>query len=93
MRCEPTDQQLREAFARMARRFGWACSFEDVCADPVRIRLVRVEACHPPRPAPQARAPRPTALIPLPARAERALRPLRAAYDHKRAAAGERDDD
>lgn len=87
MRIEPTEQQLREAFARLAQRFGWACSFAEACADAVRVRMVRVEACHPPRPAPAPRPARAPAPLFLPAR------PLRAAYDHKRAAAGERDDD
>ncbi len=84
---EPTDQLLREACERMARRFGWSEAFDVVMRDPARSRMVRLAAKHP------------TAagqLPPAPARPSRASWPSRPApdlFDRKRAASGERDDD
>jgi len=86
---EPTDELLREACARMARRFRWTDGFDAVMQDPTRSRLVRIAAKHPsaagwsdaraPRPAPAPHhAPQPNG-VPL--------------FDRKRAASGERDDD
>ncbi|CAN7257654.1 hypothetical protein LJR084_001191 [Variovorax sp. LjRoot84] len=86
---EPTDQQLRDACARMARRFRWTDSFETVMQDACRSRLVRIAVSHPsaaglvPAFAPRqpARRPLPPPLLGLPL------------FDRKRAAAGERDDE
>jgi hypothetical protein len=85
---EPTDQQLRDACARMARRFRWTDSFETVMQDACRSRLVRIAVSHPsaaglvppfaPR-QPTRRSPPPPGALPL--------------FDRKRAAAGERDDE
>ena len=83
---EPTDQQLREACERMARRFRWTDSFETVMQDACRSRLVRLAVAHPSAAGfAAARAPRfftrrlPATALPL--------------FDRKRAASGERDDD
>ena len=86
---DPTEQQLRDACARMARRFGWADSFETVMQDARRSRLVRLAVAHPSaaetvvqrRRIASARPVRPTSAAgPLP-------------IDRKRAASGERDDE
>ena len=83
---EPTDQQLRDACERMARRFRWTDSFETVMQDACRSRLVRLAVAHPSAAGfAAARAPRlfarlrPATTVPL--------------FDRKRAASGERDDD
>ena len=83
---EPTDQQLRDACERMARRFRWTDSFEMVMQDACRSRLVRLAVAHPSAAGfTAARAPRlfarlrPANTVPL--------------FDRKRAASGERDDD
>lgn len=86
---EPTDQQLREACARMSQRFRWVGAFETVMQDPVRSRLVRVAAMHPTAAgAPTRRA----AAAPTWRAPRRQPGPL-PFLDRKRAAAGERDDD
>ena len=85
---EPTDQQLREACARMALRFHWLGSFETVMQDPVRSRLVRVAAMHPTAACTPARRPTPA---PRHSFAQRRISPP--LFDRKRAASGERDDD
>lgn len=83
---EPTDQQLRDACERMARRFRWTDSFETVMRDACRSRLVRLAVAHPSAAGfAAARAPRLfVRCLPVTAR------PL---FDRKRAASGERDDD
>ncbi|MDN4591232.1 hypothetical protein DBA29_22375 [Xenophilus aerolatus] len=86
---EPTEQQLREACARMARRFRWLDAFETVMQDPVRRRLVRVAAMHPTAAGTPARRPAAAPGWQAPRRQRRPLPFL----DLKRAAAGERDDD
>lgn len=86
---EPTDQQLREACARMAQRFRWVGEFEAVMQDPARSRLVRIAAMHPTAAStPANRAP-----AARPGRASRPLAGRPARIDLKRAASGERDDD
>jgi hypothetical protein len=85
----PTEQQLRDACERMARRFRWADNFETVMQDARRSRLVRLAVAHPsaagfaaaraPRPSPRALRQPPAAGAPL--------------FDQKRAASGERADD
>lgn len=84
---EPTDELLREACLRMARRFRWADSFEAVMQDPTRSRLVRIAAKHPSAAGwAGPRAARPAQQhVTQPSRL-----PL---FDRKRAASGERDDD
>lgn len=86
---EPTDQQLRDACERMARRFRWTDSFETVMQDARRSRLVRLAVVHPS--AAGAAAPR----APRAPRIFDRLRPDTGAplFDRKRAASGERDDD
>lgn len=62
----------------------WPMDFDQVMADPVRQRLVQLEASHPSRP--------PERLVAHTERPEpQKLTPTRA-FDHKRAAAGDRDD-
>lgn len=85
-------QALHDAWEAMRRRVSlrhWPQDFDQVMADPVRRRLVQLEA--------NARARRPLASPPA-ASVCRAPRPLPAPaqgalFDRKRAAAGERDDD
>lgn len=86
---EPTEQQLRDACERMARRFRWADSFETVMQDARRSRLVRLAVAHPSAAGfAAARAPRPSAQSLFQAPTTGA--PL---FDRKRAASGERADD
>jgi hypothetical protein len=86
---EPTDQQLRDACARMARRFRWTDPFETVMQDACRSRLVRIAVIHPSA----------AGLVPAFAPRQPARRPLQPPhgglplFDRKRAAAGERDDE
>ncbi len=78
------DMRLRPAFAR------WPQTFDQVMADPLRCRLVRLEATARARAA--QRPPRPTSQACRPARPF--LAPAQPAlFDRKRAAAGERADD
>ena len=86
---EPTDQQLRDACARMAQRFRWLGTFEAVMQDPVRSRLVRVAAMHPTAAGTPTRC---IAAAPTWRAPRRHPGPL-PFLDRKRAAAGERDDD
>ena len=85
---EPTEQQLRDACDRMARRFRWSDSFETVMQDARRSRLVRLAVAHPSAAGmTAARAPRPTV---WPISPPTTSVPL---FDSKRAASGERADD
>ena len=85
---DPTDEQLRAAFA-LCRSRRWPLSFEEAMSDPLRARLVRVCALGQmrkrmtgQRPAAPAKA---TTVQPTPW--------SRPGYvDCKRAAAGDRDD-
>lgn len=79
---------LRAAWQAMRQRAcmrHWPQDFDQVMADPVRSRLVRMEALHNLRPhptvVPSARRPAYLPVLSAPA-----------AFDHKRAAAGDRDD-
>ena len=76
-------QAAWEAMRHRAACLPWPADFDQVMADPVRQRLVRLEATHraraPQRPAVHRMASRPVPLTP----------PI---FDHKRAAAGDRDD-
>lgn len=85
----PTDQQLRDACERMARRFRWTESFETVMQDVCRSRLVRLAVAHPSAAgSAPPRAPRtPARAHPLPPISGMPL------FDRKRAASGERDDE
>lgn len=86
---QPTEQLLREACERMARRFRWTESFEALMQDPARSRMVRLAVMHPAAAgAPFARPARAAIGRPLPPGP--AGLPL---FDRKRAASGERDDD
>lgn len=82
-RPEPTEQELRAAWhaCRARARSPWPDTFEEAMADATLSRLVRITAMHPQR-AHHA--------VPTPAITAR-RRP--AFFDHKRAAAGDRDDD
>jgi len=86
---DPTGQQLRDACARMSRRFGWVESFEAVMQDARRSRLVRLAVAHP--------SAAETVVQRRRIASARPVRPTSAAgslpLDRKRAAAGERDDD
>lgn len=91
MRAAPTPAELHAALARiraLPRCAAWPAELPAVLADPVRARLVRIEAIrpHPParQPAHGRPASRPAMPVPLPA--------VRPAFDIKRAAAGDRDD-
>ena len=81
--CNYSDDELRAAW-RSAASPTWPPSFEACIADPVLFRLIRLEAYVRARRAAKARA-----------RIARALKtPGRhQALDHKRLAAGEREDD
>ncbi|WP_439587689.1 hypothetical protein [Hydrogenophaga sp.] len=91
----PDATVLREAWEAMRSRHclhHWPQDFDAVMADPVRSRLVRMEACARARPRVQPK-PHPA---PCP-RPETRPRPVLAGqaalFDRKRAAAGERLDD
>lgn len=100
-RPEPTDEELRTAWMH-CRKASWPATFEEAMQDPVRSRLVRLTALHPPRkfrramPTPQS-TPRARLFDPVPAARDRQSLPLPgiapAVIDRKRAAAGDRDDD
>lgn len=86
---EPTDQQLRDACARMAQRFGWTDGFDVVMQDARRGRLVRLAVAHPSASdVSTGRAARPSTRPPFKPPAIGA--PF---LDRKRAASGERDDE
>lgn len=96
VRIEPTEAQLRAAWARI-RRATWPATFEASMQDAICAALVRMNALHPPAPirhvssgpaAPLAAA-TPTQ---LPARRVAPAVPPPGYVDHKRAAAGDRDD-
>lgn len=76
-------QAAWEAMRHRAACLRWPADFDQVMADPVRKRLVRLEATHrvrvSERPAVHRRASQPVPLTP----------PI---FDHKRAAAGDRED-
>lgn len=90
---QPDDAALRRAW-RMYRLDCWPESFEETMLDPVRAQMVRMHAFHLARQAPAPTAPLPvTASRRGPHPAAPMLRPLPPGYvDHKRAAAGDRDD-
>ena len=86
------DDLLRDTFGRMAARYtAWPREFDAVMADPIRSRLVRLTAirrlaaARRPKPAPCGTPLRRSASPPR-------LAALPAVFDHKRAAAGDRDD-
>lgn len=91
----PAGTDLRTAWEAMRTRHclcQWPQDFDQVMADPVRSRLVRMEACARARP----RAPAPPHPMPGPrpeTRPKPALAAQSALFDRKRAAAGERVDD
>lgn len=88
---QPSTDELLAALARiraLPRCAAWPTELPAVLADPVRARLLRIEAI---RPHPPARQPahgrpagRPATAVSRPA--------VRTAFDIKRAAAGDRDD-
>ena len=95
----PPTTDLPEALLRATCEYlglkfpGWPSSFEEVMADPMRRRLVEINAKHPPVPSTAVATP-----IQRPSLTARALPPLTPRgrlpqFDHKRAASGERDDD
>lgn len=98
VQAEPTEVQLRAAWARL-KRTTWPDTFEEAMQDPVLGRMVQIGAKHPP---PRTRhyaaaaiasplpTPYPTA---APARPLRTFTPPPGYVDRMRAAAGERDDD
>lgn len=98
VRIEPTEAQLRAAWARI-RRHTWPATFEDSMKDAICAALVRMNALHPPAPARHvssvAAAPAPAAAHPsaAPRRMPMPVAPPPGYVDHKRAAAGDRDDD
>jgi hypothetical protein len=83
-RPEPTEQELRAAWhvCRARARSPWPDTFEQAMADATLSRLVRITALHPQR-----------GHRPAPAPAAITARRRPAFFDHKRAAAGDRDDD
>jgi hypothetical protein len=86
-----TDEQLQAAW-KVCRLDSWPSTFEAAMADPICARLVRLHAWHiaHPRKAPAAAAP---AACPAPtARPLLFLSHPPGYVDHKRAAAGDRDD-
>ncbi len=86
---EASDAALLAAWQNMRHRQGmrhWPADFDQVIADPVRKKLITLEAQH-------VRA-APAVALPPGRPATAPLRPaLSPRFDHKRAAAGERDDD
>ncbi len=82
---------LRATCQFLAVKFpGWPSTYEEAMADPLRRRLVEINAKHPPTPSRAVVTPlqRPTlTAVPLPPLGKLPL------FDHKRAASGERDDD
>lgn len=85
-----TDDELRAAW-QQRRRAHWPPSFDDAMADPLYLRLIRIEAnlrAHRALLAEQRAAMRRERA------STRAFSPApRGGIDHKRLAAGERDDD
>lgn len=90
---EPTENELRAVWLAMPRK-DWPATFEAAMADPLLSRLVRLTAKHPPR-AVRAGFTTSAPAMPLPRTWSRV--PTHAAtpsaFDRKRAAAGDRDDD
>ena len=85
MNSQATPDELRAAWVAMRRRpvfRHWPDDFDAAMADPVACRLVRLEATGRRRARPPPAVPRHTTGPP-----PRAL----PSYDHKRAAAGDRD--
>lgn len=89
---ELPEDQLRAAWSQV-RRADWPDTFEEAMADPVRMRLVRMTALHPTPLAPVADRRELRTLTSLPPRWQTLPRPRVGYVDHKRAAAGDRDDD
>lgn len=88
---------LREAW-KSERKSHWPHSFEESMADPVYSRLVWLRALHPPRrgvpiPQPEDTAPDTRTPIVEPHHPRPFHTPKYPAFDRKRAAAGDRDDD
>lgn len=94
VRIEPTDAQLRAAWAKV-RRANWPATFEAAMEDPVLSRIVRMTALHPaPRPVAAPAAPQPVATQTHRHAAPRYHAELQPGFvDFKRRASGERDDD
>lgn len=95
-RVELTDEQLRSAYEER-KRSDWPASYEEAMQHPTYSRLVRMHASHD---AVMARmvVHRPVVQPPEPPPPRTTARPLSVPrhppiLDHKRAAAGERDDD
>jgi hypothetical protein len=87
---EIPESQLRAAWARL-HRDTWPATFEGAMADAVLSRLVRLHALHPAAATPPQAQPEPRH------HTRPAIRPYTSPppgfVDHKRAAAGDRDDD
>lgn len=92
--CDYSDEQLRAAWRRYKLR-SWPATFEEAMADPVCSRLVRLHAAHIAHPSTTPGAiPGPTvAPGAAPTPRPRFAAPPPGWVDHKRAAAGDRDDD
>jgi hypothetical protein len=82
-----SDEQLRAAWAA-CRRPTWPASFEEAMTQPLCAAQVRLQAWHWARVPPQ-----PAIAAPAPVRRLRATVLPPGFVDHKRAAAGDRDDD
>jgi hypothetical protein len=83
--CDYSDEQLRAAWC-VCKLPTWPASFEEAMADQLYSRLVRLNAGH-------LEQPRPAMVRPLMPPRRMFLPPLPAGWvDHKRAAAGDRDD-
>jgi len=93
-RSDYTDEQLRTAWSACRRR-TWPTTFEDAMADAQCARLVRLQAWLTTRAGKTKPAPvQPTTtLVPAPAPQPRFAALPPGYVDHKRAAAGDRDDD
>jgi hypothetical protein len=95
----PTENELRAVWRAM-RRDTWPATFEETMQDPTRSRLVLLAAKHPPRAlrkgfttsAPAMPLEGATTRPQAPRCAPPYPRHAPAAYDRKRAAAGDRDD-
>lgn len=89
---EYSDQQLRAAWAA-CKRPTWPATFEEAMADATHARIVHLHAWLMARPSKAKGAPAASIGTPPPAPRPRFAAPPPGYVDHKRAAAGDRDDD
>ncbi|MDP3625041.1 MAG: hypothetical protein Q8S12_00475 [Hydrogenophaga sp.] len=87
-----SDDDMRRAW-RMFRLPSWPATFEQTIEDPLRLRLVQMHAHRLAKLRAAAPCPAPVRVPERRSQALPSIRPTPAGYvDHKRAAAGDRDD-